>query len=64
MRVGCWHNEPWPRGLGEDRKTWQKGFDCRGGASPIQSLALLEFLVGEQDQKHSCFCCLRKLSSA
>lgn len=39
-------------------------FAFRGGASPVESSALLEFLVGGQDQRHFCFCCLGKLSAA
>lgn len=39
-------------------------FAFRGGASPVESSALLEFLVSGQDQRHFCFCCLGKLSAA
>lgn len=37
---------------------------CRGGASPGERLALLEFLVGGQDQRQICFCRRGKRSAA
>lgn len=58
--------EPRPRGAGEDGE----GADtvgvaaCGDGANPGECSALLEFLVGGQDQRKVCFCCLGKLSAA
>lgn len=65
--MGCRHAEPRPRGTGEDGKRGQPPWGlslCGDGANPGECLALLEFLVGGQDQRQICFSCLGKLSTA
>lgn len=52
-------------GLGEDGKRGQtpRGWCLQRGANPGECSALLELLVGGQDQRQFHFCCTGKVST-